>query len=293
MSLVVARFVEVQGSARQLWQALTDPWQLTAWFCDEADVNLESGLYRCAGPHLPPEARVERLLAWEPERLLTFAWTAEGDETVTFRLRPAGTVTRLEVTHLRHRDDAPPNWRILTDCLWAYYTVLLKQWVETGRTGFRLPFDPNPPSVIRFQLRCPVAPEEVFAALTRPDRLEKWIANRAQVEPWAGGRYDLGWGAHGEDGPGHITRWEEGRLLGYTWFESGRQTEVLWRIRPDAEGAVVELEHGDFGDQVATCLGCRLGWADWLNVLWLHLLGRPASRTWRGVVPAASVPPEG
>lgn len=288
MTTGVSRWIHVDGSPRQVWQALTDPEHLRGWFCDEAEVDFSpgAGTYRCTGRHVPCGARPERLLEWEPGRLVRFHWTPSGDETVTFRLTPSEGFTRLEVTHVCQRNDcATEDWRLMTDCLWAYFTLLLKQWVETGSTGYRLTFDPDPPSVIRFRITCPVPADEAFAALTRPDRLDCWISSGAQVEPRVGGKYSLGWGTAGEDGPGRITAWTEGRLLAYTWFESGRQTEVVWRISPHDGGCTVELEHGDFGGYTAACLGCRLGWADWMNVLWLHLRGRPAARTWRGALP--------
>ncbi|WP_324717998.1 SRPBCC family protein [Carboxydochorda subterranea] len=187
----------------------------------------------------------------------------------------------MEVAHDAGRQ-ASPGWTLITETLWAYYTTLLRQWLEMGEVGFRLDFCNADRRIIEQSSECRVSAATAFAALTDPAYLRNWIAENATVELRVGGRYSLGWGAEGTDGPGRIVRLQPGRSLGYSWFEGGRLTEVDWLVEDLGNRCRIILRHGDFTDHPHQHLGCSLGWADWINVLWLYLREFRDMRAWRG-----------
>jgi uncharacterized protein YndB with AHSA1/START domain len=97
---------------------------------------------------------------------------------------------------------------------------------------------------IRREIVLPEAPEEVWQALTDPERLEEWFANEVEL--------DL------ERGAG-VFRWDDGserrvsidvldpeRRLGFRWTgEDGAETRVDFTVVPDDEGTrLVVVEQG-------------------------------------------------
>jgi uncharacterized protein YndB with AHSA1/START domain len=85
---------------------------------------------------------------------------------------------------------------------------------------------------------------EVFSGLIDPQQLERYIADKATVEPRVGGKYDFGWE---EGGPIKILELEPNRKLTYSLAEPplGRRT-VLERNRVVLQ-VCQRLSHGRFG----------------------------------------------
>jgi uncharacterized protein YndB with AHSA1/START domain len=100
--------------AAQVWQALTSPDALAAWFWPESfgttvllDLRV-GGRYRIEGL-AAGLAVTGHYLAVEPPRQLAFTWRWDGDaeETlVTVRLTPGDAGTELVLTHERFADDS-------------------------------------------------------------------------------------------------------------------------------------------------------------------------------------------
>ena len=95
-TLVLVR--ELRHSPEMVWEALTDPAQLTQWAPFEADRNLASEgpvkMSMVATPNAPVfETRVKRA---EAPRLLEYSW---GAMDLRWELEPLGRGTRLTLWH--------------------------------------------------------------------------------------------------------------------------------------------------------------------------------------------------
>jgi uncharacterized protein YndB with AHSA1/START domain len=115
------------------WQALTDSEQLAAWFMPNDFVPVVGRaftLHRSGNCDLRFSSTIAcRVLAVEPERLLSYSWTDGGeyagelDSTVTWTLHPEGRGTRVFVEHRGFRPDDPVHQaaRALMDDGWHIY----------------------------------------------------------------------------------------------------------------------------------------------------------------------------
>jgi uncharacterized protein YndB with AHSA1/START domain len=99
----------------------------------------------------------------------------------------------------------------------------------------------------------PASPEEVWEALTEPERLEEWFATEAELDARPGGAAVFRWG-DGDERRAVVREAEPGERLVLDW---------------DDEGAVVlELEEVDGGTRVHVVETAP----DWSAALELHAL---------------------
>ncbi|QSB15420.1 SRPBCC domain-containing protein [Natronosporangium hydrolyticum] len=265
---------EIAADPADVYRALTDPAALRAWLTDEVDVSISAGRWRIGGRHVPfGDSGQQQLLAAEPGRELRFAWQLDGIDTVVeIGLTPAGEAgTQLAI------GQAPvPDWgfdRASMLDFWVLAAGNLATFVE-GRSLARRPDLSRPAgaaAVAELTIAAPVA--DVFASLTEPDRLNRWIAGGAKVEPRVGGRYDFGWGD--EHGPIEIVEYDAPHRLAYSWHDEGwPDTVVRWRLAPTAEGGTqVQIRHEGFvAERPAD--GYQLGWLNFgLSLKGMHELG--------------------
>lgn len=83
------------------------------------------------------------------------------------------------------------------------------------------------------------SPRELFTWWTQADRLERWWPHEAEVGAAEGEPFQLRWNEPAWFLDGIITRYEPGRLLGFTW---------TWAHRPDAPPLEVEVDFEDRPD---------------------------------------------
>lgn len=102
-------------------------------------------------------------------------------------------------------------------------------------------------------LRLPIfidrSPKKVFKAISRPEILAGWFADRATLSPRKGGRYALTW----EGGPTHTGRVLEfvrGKRLTLTWQWPGQEalgvTKLRMSLKPKEGGTVLTFTHSGF-----------------------------------------------
>lgn len=92
-------------------------------------------------------------------------------------------------------------------------------------------------SSLLIRRQCDAAPDDVWDALTDPERLVRWflpISGDLRV----GGRYSLEGNASGE-----IKRCDRSREIEATWEYARASSDVVVRLTPDGERTAVELEH--------------------------------------------------
>jgi uncharacterized protein YndB with AHSA1/START domain len=91
------------------------------------------------------------------------------------------------------------------------------------------------------ELVLPVPPEEVWEALTDPERLREWFANEVE---WDGDELVYRW----DDGDERRARIEEAlepRRLGFRWRDGDdEETEVLFELEEAEEGTRLTVTEG-------------------------------------------------
>lgn len=127
--------------------------------------------------------------------------------------------------------------------------------------------------IARFSLTLDNHVEEVWAALTRSDRLPLWLAP-GEIEPRVGGAARLDFGDSGIVIESTVSAFEPQRRLAYSW-SGPREPErpVRWDVEPLGAGALLSLTlvtpAVDAPDRAAA------GWAAHLEMLAAMLAGVP------------------
>lgn len=124
--------------------------------------------------------------------------------------------------------------------------------------------------------RFPAEPEDVWHAITTPERLNRFFLP-VSGDLREGGHYSLEGNANGE-----ILRCEPPRLLRLQWIPpgGGHHDQVEIRLVPDGSNAtLLELEHASVADVFLTdpdtgCYGVGIGWEAPLHFLDQHLRAR-------------------
>lgn len=123
---------------------------------------------------------------------------------------------------------------------------------------------------VRFERRYPVPREEVWAALTEPARLARWLTE-STVEPREGGRVAFDFGEGGTC-TGTVVAWDPPAVLEYGWdFPDETRSVVRWELAADGDGTVLTLVHRLLGP--ATAAGYGAGWHAHLDQLGAALTG--------------------
>jgi uncharacterized protein YndB with AHSA1/START domain len=86
-------------------------------------------------------------------------------------------------------------------------------------------------------------PDEVWAALTTPESLARWLARPKEIELRPGGAFRLQLSDQ-ETMDGRIRVADPPRLLELDWARDGEEPSVIrFDLKPDGEGTVVVLDH--------------------------------------------------
>jgi uncharacterized protein YndB with AHSA1/START domain len=102
------------------------------------------------------------------------------------------------------------------------------------------------------ELVLPAPPEEVWDALTDPERLKEWFANEVE---WDGDELVYRW-ADGEERRARIEESLEPRRLGFRWRDGeGEETSVTF-----------ELEEADDGTHLTVTEDADAGWSTALGL---------------------------
>jgi uncharacterized protein YndB with AHSA1/START domain len=124
-------------------------------------------------------------------------------------------------------------------------------------------------AVFKRRLRHPA--EKVWASLTEPEQLSKWLAD-AVIDLKEGGKLELTFSkTEGNVAVCTITEVKPLSVLEYTWGDE----RIRWELSPEQDGCLLVLKQtiSDAGDQSAKDLA---GWHVHLDVLLLSLEGQLA-----------------
>lgn len=103
---------------------------------------------------------------------------------------------------------------------------------------------------VRFTRYYRAAPEEVWAALTEPDSLARWLAVPGEIDLRNGGTYQLQL-TDSEMMNGRIRAVEPPRALELDWVLGGEEPSIVrFELSPDSDGTVLVLDHRRIDAQV-------------------------------------------
>jgi uncharacterized protein YndB with AHSA1/START domain len=95
---------------------------------------------------------------------------------------------------------------------------------------------------LRFERHYPHPIEEVWSALTDPQRLEDWMGT-ADIEPRVGGRFDLMLD-DSQPSTGRIIVWEPPSVLEFSWSNaSAREAVARYELTRDGDGTRMLFVH--------------------------------------------------
>jgi uncharacterized protein YndB with AHSA1/START domain len=277
MSKAITATVFIPGIApKAVWALITDAEHLQRWFCEQAEADLPSGLYRFWGKYTPdaPCPLSEHVQLGEhrlPDAhgagaLLTYTWQLRGQETsvtVTLGAQDGGTLVGVLHSALGER----MNSKGAVHDFW--YTVLeaLRLLALTGKAQSLPEYGPKPGTSLLVEVDIAAPRESIFRCLIEPEWMSKlWLDKNITVEPRVGGVYDYGWK---EGGPRRITALDPPNLLAFTWIypPETEETIVTWRLADLGGGFTrLSLEHSgfaaDYDDEEY-----RAGWFSFLAII--------------------------
>lgn len=137
-------------------------------------------------------------------------------------------------------------------------------------------------SVVEREIRIEASPETVFAFLTDPAKMVRWMGTRAVFEPRAGGAYgvDISWGSRVS---GEVVEVVPGSRVVFTWgwerevfpVAPGASTvEIV--LEQDGDGTLLRLTHRDLPAEMTAFH--VLGWEHYLGRLALAAADRDPGR---------------
>jgi uncharacterized protein YndB with AHSA1/START domain len=138
---------------------------------------------------------------------------------------------------------------------------------------------------VRFERRYAAAPEDMWDAWTRPERIARWLGAALEggpVEP--GAVLTLVWGPDADSRVGLVvTALEPPRRLEWEWTINGEPpTTLRVDLLPDGDGTLLVLDHSRL--PAAQVAGLSSGWHDFLDVLATG--EESADDRWRELLPA-------
>jgi uncharacterized protein YndB with AHSA1/START domain len=247
-----------------VYAALTQQPALESWLAEHAEINLADGVIGFWGRFTPEGERgKQRLIAFEPESRLSFAWTFQSTRTVIdVELEPSGSGTALTFTH-SSVPERPSGYSAWVRDYWLMSLANLASYAEGREPGPKCDFTAFKPGEVRADVEIGARASEVFAALIDPAQLNRWIADKAEVEPEVGGRIDFGW----DHGPVKLLELDPDSVVAYSWqhTDGPPETVVRWELAGSAGRTHLTIVHSGFGDRPTD--GYQLGWLEFLGTL--------------------------
>ena len=140
-------------------------------------------------------------------------------------------------------------------------------------TGFGTISPDGTEAAVRFERWYAVSAPELWAAITDPLRMGRWLGAEVSIEEHVGGAVRLRWDS-GDEMNGVITAMEPERVLEYTWRDTAMGVESLVRfdLRPERSGVRLVLAHTRV--PAGRAAGFGAGWHGHLDALTAMLAGQ-------------------
>jgi uncharacterized protein YndB with AHSA1/START domain len=264
-----------------VYRALTDAAALRVWLAEHAEVALADGRFGFWGRHTPQgEPGRQRLLAAEPDRLLSFAWLLDGEET-TAELTlvadgPDATLLTLVQTGVPTMDEmmAETGARDGLHSLhtfWGLAIANLAEYAEGRDLTPRADFSAGHRDVVRITVPVAAPPDKVFASLLEPEQIDRWFGGNAEVEPRVGGRISF----FGGDPTGTIIELVTNQTLALLADSADPRSLVRWELAATGDHTLLTLiDSSHTGDTTGSAAQHEAGWLGALAELRrIHALG--------------------
>lgn len=255
--------VALNQPPQAVYRALTDTSAVAGWFAEHAEIVLEQKRYDFWGRYTPDtpdrEAGRHPLLQHEAQKRLQFAWSVQGAETqVTFLLHQRDAESMFVVQHEGLNRDLSSGSFAIED-FWFLSLENLRRHLD-HKPPVRCDFSGPITGDIRHEVEIDGPASAVFDALIRPEQLQRWIANRAAVEPEIGGRFDLGWGVPTVS---KIVDIVPNQKLAISWHEE-TETVVTWTLAESGGKTRLTIVHSGFAPTKKTG-GLQAGWLNFTS----------------------------
>lgn len=260
--------IKLKATSEAIFAALTTSDALETWFVEHADIDLDAQRFDFWGRFAPGnpdrEAGRHKLLELEPNRRLKFAWRwGQRDTTVNMTLHPRGEHTILAIEQDRGHHGSHNIGAYTLEDYWFLSLENLRRYLDGKACNIRVDFSQPMIGDIEYSLDIDAPPARVFAVLTRPDEVERWIASQAEIEPEVGGKYLLGWeGCEGMK----VVEIEQDSKLAYTMpgMEESQNTVVTWTLEGSGGKTRLTIVNSGFGPEEDTG-GLQAGWRNFMG----------------------------
>jgi uncharacterized protein YndB with AHSA1/START domain len=125
--------------------------------------------------------------------------------------------------------------------------------------------EPDGSAAVRLERLYDATPEELWSALTEPERLRGWLADMPGFDLDPGAAFELHFEAASEPSAGRVVTVVPGRVLEWEWHEAGRRSLVRFEVEPRGAGALLVLDHRLL--ELASAPGYGAGWQGHLEAL--------------------------
>ncbi len=193
MSTGVVR-VRTQAPVARVREAIARAEELRVWLAEQAEVDLEQGVFEFWGRFTPEGERGRQKLLGFDDSAVRFSWFLHGkDYTVELAVEERDGETVIAATQSPY-----PAWgEGITDEMHAgvvqtFWPLVLANLVEhvEGRPVFGFCDFTTP--VQRHEWDVAASAEEILAAFTDTEKFARWFGARAEIEPYVGGRWAMG-----------------------------------------------------------------------------------------------------
>jgi uncharacterized protein YndB with AHSA1/START domain len=173
---------------------------------------------------------------------------------------------RQDETILTVRQTAPDGaqltegWSI--EDFWFLSLENLRRFLDGASPAVRIDFSKPMLGEVHHELLMDAPPAKVFEVLIRPDQMERWLANGAEVVPEAGGVYSFGWMAT------KILEIVPDKKLAVTMVDDSSGEEVTnivtWILEENNGKTRMTFVHSGFAPDQSNA-GVNVGWLAFMN----------------------------
>jgi uncharacterized protein YndB with AHSA1/START domain len=252
--------ITVPVAPSAVYQAITNSSSLENWLTERSRVSLSDGVFELWGRYLPgaPDKPATKLTEAIENRVLRFTFNYKTHALpVALELATSNKGTILSLT--QEIVERLPGEASFND-FWGLSLENLRRLLLKGSGPLFCDYSTvhNEKVAVIAQINRPA--KEVFTGLIDPQQLERYMADKATVEPRPGGKYDFGWEGNG---PIKILELEPDRKLTYSWHHD---TVVSWILEDSEGGTRITLVHSGFAKDRSTD-DYTAGWWKFVNYL--------------------------